>query len=238
LAGTTQLAGDESPPRLHNFRNRYWKPARINAGIVPLRRVYDLCHTLATFALRVGISTFDLSRYMEASLTVIDRHYGHLAHDGREHAIRLLDGYADIRAADVPAMDVRRTPQSSTSPLPTTEPAPKREETESPLTDSNRRPPLNHPTHAAFAAPVRVSIPRETPLVAASSIGVRPSCDLAPPFSRVSLRGGRLRAAIRRSRSSGRLTRLMPLADGFVSARVSRFSPARAQAKCSRRYTR
>ena len=36
-------------------------------------------------------STFDLSRYMGASLTMIDRHYGHLARDGREHAIKLLD---------------------------------------------------------------------------------------------------------------------------------------------------
>src|SRR5207247_1936526 len=42
-------------------------------------------------ALRAGISTFDLSRYMGASLTMIDRHYGHLASDGREHAIRMLD---------------------------------------------------------------------------------------------------------------------------------------------------
>jgi hypothetical protein len=30
-----------------------------------LRRVYDLRHTFATFALRAGISTFDLSRYRE-----------------------------------------------------------------------------------------------------------------------------------------------------------------------------
>ena len=96
---------------LHNFRNRYWKPAQIAAGIVPLRRVYDLRHTFATFALRAGISTFDLSRYMKASLAMIDRHYGHLARDGREHAIRLLDGYADIKAADVQALDVRWTPQ-------------------------------------------------------------------------------------------------------------------------------
>jgi integrase len=58
-------------------------------GIEPLRRIYDLRHTFATFALRAGISTFDLSRYMGASLTMIDRHYGHLARDGREHAIRL-----------------------------------------------------------------------------------------------------------------------------------------------------
>jgi len=76
---------------LHNFRNREWKPAQLAAGIKPLRRVYDLRHTFATFALRAGISTFDLSRYMGASLTMIDRHYGHLARDGREHAIRLLD---------------------------------------------------------------------------------------------------------------------------------------------------
>ena len=76
---------------LHNFRNREWKPAQLAAGIEPLRRVYDLRPTFATFALRAGISTFDLSRYMGASLTMIDRHYGHLARDGREHAIRLLD---------------------------------------------------------------------------------------------------------------------------------------------------
>jgi hypothetical protein len=56
-----------------------------------LRRIYDLLHTFATFALRAGIATFDLSRYMGASLTMIDRHYGHLARDGREHAIRPLD---------------------------------------------------------------------------------------------------------------------------------------------------
>jgi integrase len=59
---------------LHNFRNREWKPAQRAAGIEPMRRVYDLRHTFATFALRAGISTFDLSRYMGASLTMIDRH--------------------------------------------------------------------------------------------------------------------------------------------------------------------
>ena len=76
---------------LHNFRNREWKPAQVAAGVEPLRRIYVLRNTFATFALRGGISTFDLSRYMGASLTMIDRHYGHLARDGREHAIRLLD---------------------------------------------------------------------------------------------------------------------------------------------------
>jgi integrase len=89
---------------LHNFRNRYWKPAQLAAGITPLRRIYDLRHTFATFALRAGISTFDLSRYMGTSLGMIDRHYGHLARDGRQHAIRLLDQFTgaepDVHAVD------------------------------------------------------------------------------------------------------------------------------------------
>jgi hypothetical protein len=108
---------------------------------VPPRRVYDLRHTFATFALRAGISTFDLSRYIGASLAMIDRHYGHLARDGREHAIRLLDGYAAIKAADVQASDLRSTPQLPIVADQDNEPGPEQEETESPLTNSNRRPP-------------------------------------------------------------------------------------------------
>src|SRR4051794_34725565 len=94
---------------LHNFRTREWKPAQIAAGITPIRRVYDLRHTFATFALRAGVSTFDLSRYMGASLTMIDRHYGHLARDGRVHAITLLDSYSGANASDVHAVDTAWT---------------------------------------------------------------------------------------------------------------------------------
>jgi hypothetical protein len=43
--------------------------------VQPASGIYDLQHTFATFAFRAGISTFDLSRYMGASLTMIDRHY-------------------------------------------------------------------------------------------------------------------------------------------------------------------
>jgi integrase len=53
---------------LHNFRAREWRPAQLAAGIDPLRRPYDLRHTYATFALRAGVSIFDLSRFMGASL--------------------------------------------------------------------------------------------------------------------------------------------------------------------------
>jgi len=96
---------------LHNFRNREWKPAQVAAGIEPLRRVYDLRHTFATFALRAGISTFDLSRYMGASLTMIDRHYGHLARDGREHAIRLLDELSAEQRPPWTLVDAAWTPK-------------------------------------------------------------------------------------------------------------------------------
>ncbi len=99
---------------LHNFRNRDWKPAQHAAGITPLRRVYDLRHTFATFALRAGISTFDLSRYMGASLTMIDRHYGHLARDGRDHAIHLLDAFTESEAVGVHAVDAAWTSEVST----------------------------------------------------------------------------------------------------------------------------
>jgi integrase len=97
---------------LHNFRNRNWKPAQEAAGITPRHRVYDLRHTFATFALRAGMSTFDLSRYMGTSLAMIDRHYGHLARDGREHAIKLLDTYRAAEPIDVHAVDAGWTSTS------------------------------------------------------------------------------------------------------------------------------
>jgi integrase len=88
-------------------------PAQIAAGIDPLRRIYDLRHTFATFALRAGISTFDLSRYMGASLTMIDRHYGHLARDGREHTIRLLDELSAGQRPPWTLVDAAWTPKPS-----------------------------------------------------------------------------------------------------------------------------
>jgi integrase len=96
---------------VHHFRPFQWRPAQMAAGIAPLRRVYDLRHTFATFALRAGISTFELSRYMGASLTMIDRHYGHLARDGREHAIKLLDALNAPELDPWTPVDARWTPK-------------------------------------------------------------------------------------------------------------------------------
>ena len=43
---------------------------------------------------------------------MIDRHYGHLARDGREHALNLLDAHAEN--GDVHRVDARWTPDQPT----------------------------------------------------------------------------------------------------------------------------
>jgi hypothetical protein len=45
------------------------------------------------------------------SLTMIDRHYGHLARDGREHAIKLLDALNAPEFQPWTLVDAASTPQ-------------------------------------------------------------------------------------------------------------------------------
>src|SRR5205823_13369061 len=71
-----------------NFNRRQWKPVQRAVGIEPLRDLYDLRHTYATFALRAGVPVFALSRFMATSIAMIDLHYGHLAVDSYQHAVR------------------------------------------------------------------------------------------------------------------------------------------------------
>jgi integrase len=66
-----------------NFSRRQWKPVQRALEIEPLRDLYDLRHTYATFALRAGVPVFALSRFMGTSIAMIDLHYGHLAIDSR-----------------------------------------------------------------------------------------------------------------------------------------------------------
>ena len=82
-----------------SFGRRHWKLAQVAAGVDPLRHLYDLRHTYATFALRAGVSVFAVSRFMGSSIAVIDYHYDHLARDSREH-VSLLDALAVERAVD------------------------------------------------------------------------------------------------------------------------------------------
>jgi integrase len=94
-----------------NFNRRHWKPVQKAVGIEPLRDLYDLRHTYATFALRAGVPVFALSRFMGTSIAMIDLHYGHLAVDSYQHAVSLLDALALERAVDAgwtPARTLRK----------------------------------------------------------------------------------------------------------------------------------
>jgi len=75
---------------LKHFRRGRWKPALEAAGIPP-RRIYDMRHSFATWALDAGLSIFDLSRYMGTSVEMIDRTYGHLAQGAEASARAKLD---------------------------------------------------------------------------------------------------------------------------------------------------
>jgi hypothetical protein len=102
------------------FGRKHWRPAQIKSGIDPVRGLYDLRHTYATFALRAGVPVFAVSRFMGTSIAMIDRHYGHLANDSRDHAVALLDALALERAVDAawtstptPRKPVRKTVSNS-----------------------------------------------------------------------------------------------------------------------------
>jgi integrase len=65
---------------MHNFTRRDWHPALEAAGVDP-RRAYDLRHSFASNALAAGISLYELSRFMGASVRVLEMHYAHLVPD-------------------------------------------------------------------------------------------------------------------------------------------------------------
>lgn len=74
---------------LNNWRNRVWYPALDAAG-VPKCGPYVLRHSFATNALRKGLPIYQLARLMGTSVKIIDKHYGHLAHDSEDHLRSLL----------------------------------------------------------------------------------------------------------------------------------------------------
>jgi integrase len=85
---------------LDTWRTREWYPALDAAGI-RRRGPYQLRHTFATEALAAGVSIFELARVMGTSVKMIDRTYGHLAHDS-EQAIRArLDARAQRTGDEV-----------------------------------------------------------------------------------------------------------------------------------------
>lgn len=78
---------------LDTWRTREWYPALDAAGIAR-RGPYHLRHTFATEALAAGVSIFELSRLMGASVAMIDRTYGHLARDSEATIRERLDARA------------------------------------------------------------------------------------------------------------------------------------------------
>lgn len=89
---------------LEKFRRREWRPAVRAAGFgEPLPRIYDLRHTFATHALAAGLSIFELSRFMGASVKVIDAHYGHLARGSEARAREALDAWTASATAGLEA---------------------------------------------------------------------------------------------------------------------------------------
>ena len=82
---------------------REWYDALDAAGI-ERRGPYHLRHTFATEALAAGISIFELSRVMGASVREIDRTYGHFARDSKDSIRARLEARADrTRLGQTPA---------------------------------------------------------------------------------------------------------------------------------------
>jgi len=75
---------------LHNFRNRTGSRHNVPPGS-SLCAGSTISGTPSRPSRSVPAFPPSICPVTWASLTMIDRHYGHLARDGREHAIRLLD---------------------------------------------------------------------------------------------------------------------------------------------------
>lgn len=83
---------------LDNWRLRAWYPALEGAGLTR-RGPYELRHTFASEALAAGVSIFQLSRLMGASVETIERHYGHLVRESEDHLRGLLAGRSGVEVA-------------------------------------------------------------------------------------------------------------------------------------------
>jgi integrase len=84
---------------LHNWRSREWIPAVRAAGFVDAegkatKRIYDLRHTFAAFAIHALVPSFIIARVMGTSEAMLRKHYGHLLPDTDDLVIERLNAYA------------------------------------------------------------------------------------------------------------------------------------------------
>lgn len=85
---------------LDNWRTREWYDA-LDAAAIERRGPYHLRHTFASEALAAGVSIFELSRVMGASVKEIDRTYGHLVRDSEDAIRARLEARADRSGVDL-----------------------------------------------------------------------------------------------------------------------------------------
>ena len=78
---------------LRNWRKREWKPALEAAGLPTSRRLYDLRHSFASWALAAGVPAYDVARYMGTSVRMLDLTYGHLVKGSEAVAVSRLDAF-------------------------------------------------------------------------------------------------------------------------------------------------
>jgi integrase len=84
---------------LHNWRAREWIPAVRAAGFTDAKgkatkRIYDLRHTFATFAIHALVPSFIIARVMGTSEAMLRKHYGHLLPDTDPLVVERLNAYA------------------------------------------------------------------------------------------------------------------------------------------------
>jgi len=84
---------------LHNWRYREWLPAVRAAGFVDAegkatKRIYDLRHSFATFAIHALVPSFIIARVMGTSEAMLRKHYGHLLPDTDALVVERLNAYA------------------------------------------------------------------------------------------------------------------------------------------------
>lgn len=93
--------------RLENWRDRNWDPAIEAAGLPIVGEEghltpYCLRHTYAAWSLDAGINIFTLARRMGTSSQMIERTYGHLAHDADDAERLALDAWDIGRGTTAP----------------------------------------------------------------------------------------------------------------------------------------
>jgi integrase len=75
------LTRDDGKPWAHSDWDELVKEAAARAELPAQTCLYTLRHSLITQALLDGVSTLEVSKIVGTSLTMIEKHYGHLVHD-------------------------------------------------------------------------------------------------------------------------------------------------------------